>query len=53
LELPATWKIHDVFHASLLSTYRETPEHGPNFTKPPPDLIGGEEEYEINQILSH
>ena len=53
LQLPPTWKIHDVFHTSLLLSYRKTPEHGPNFSNPPPDLIGGEEEYEINKILSH
>ena len=45
--LPFTWKIHDVFHASLLSSYKETEMHGPNFSKPPPDLIGTEEEYEV------
>ena len=53
LQLPPTWKIHDVFHASLLLSYRETLEHGPNFSNPPPDLIGGEKEYEIDKILSH
>ena len=51
LELPPQWKIHDVFHADLLTPYRETELHGPNFTKPPPDLIDGEEEYEIEEIL--
>ena len=53
LRLPPTWKIHNVFHASLLSSYRETPEHGLNFSNPPPDLIRGEEEYKIDKILSH
>ena len=53
LHLPSTWKIHDVFHASLLSSYKETKTHGPNFSKPPPDLIGTEEEYEVEQIISH
>ena len=53
LHLPATWKIHDIFHASLLSSYKETEAHGPNFSKPPPDLIGTEEEYEVEQIVSH
>jgi hypothetical protein len=53
LRLPPTWKIHDVFHASLLSSYRETVEHGPNYSNPPGDLIGGEEEYELDRILSH
>ena len=51
--LPATWKIYDVFHASLLSPYKETEMHGPNFSKPLPDLIGTEEEYKIKQIVSH
>jgi len=53
LELPATWKIHDVFHASLLSPYHETPSHGPNFSRPPPDLVNGEEEQEVERILDH
>ena len=53
LRLLLTWKIHDVFHASLLSTYRETAEHGPNYANPPPEEIEGEEEYEIAEILSH
>ena len=53
LHLPSTWKIHDVFHTSLLSSYKETEAHGPNFLKPPPDLIGTEEEYKVEQIISH
>ena len=32
LHLPPTWKIHDVFHATLLSPYQETDTHGPNFS---------------------
>ena len=51
LELPLQWKIHDVFHADLLTPYRETELHGPNFTKSPPDLIDGEEEYKVEEIL--
>jgi len=53
LKLPAQWSIHPVFHTSLITTYTETPSHGPNFTRPPPDLIDGEEEYEVEQIRSH
>jgi Chromo (CHRromatin Organisation MOdifier) domain len=53
LELPAQWSIHPVFHSSLLMPYTETPSHGPNFTRPSPDLIDGEEEYEVEQIRSH
>jgi hypothetical protein len=33
--------------------YTETPSHGPNFTWLPPDLIDGEEEYEVEQICAH
>jgi len=51
LELPSTWKIHPVFHANLLTPYKETELHGTNFTRPPPDLIDGEEEFEVEQIL--
>ena len=51
LELPPQWKIHDVFHADLLTPYQETELHGPNFTRPPPDLIDGEEEYEVEEIV--
>src|SRR5712672_2749051 len=53
LDLPSSWRIHDVFHASLLTPYRETAAYGPNFIKPPPDLIDGEEEYEVEAVLNH
>ena len=53
LRLPKTWKIHPVFHASLLSPYRENEVHDRNFPAPPPDLINGEEEYEIEKIIRH
>ena len=53
LTLPTTWQIHPVFHASLLSPYWETNAHGPNYSRPPPDLIGGEEFYEVEQIRDH
>ena len=32
LQLPPSWNIHPMFHASLLSPYCETPLHGPNFS---------------------
>jgi len=53
LELPINWRIHNVFHTSLLTPYHETCAHGPNFTHPPPDLINGEDEYEVEWILAH
>jgi Chromo (CHRromatin Organisation MOdifier) domain len=53
LKLLAQWSIHPVFHTSLITAYTETPSHGPNFTRPPPDLIDGKEEYKVEQIRSH
>ena len=51
--LPKMRKIHPVFHPSLLSPYHENTNHSPNFPSPPPDLINGEEEYEVKKILCH
>ena len=53
LDLPKQWKIHPVFHAALLTPYKETETHGPNFLNPPPDLIEGEKEYEVEAIIAH
>ena len=53
LKLPATWKIHNVFHATLLQQYRENKVYGVNFPKPPPELVDGEEVYEVENILRH
>jgi hypothetical protein len=33
--------------------YKETELHGPNETRPPPDLVQGNEEYEIETIVLH
>lgn len=53
LQLPNKWKVHDVFHGSMLTPYHETTEHGRNYIEPPPDIVEGEEEYEVENILSH
>ena len=53
LNLPKRWKIHPVFHASLLTPFRQTEEHGPSFAEPPPDIVEGEEEYEVEAIIAH
>ncbi|KAI5117747.1 hypothetical protein M0805_004936 [Coniferiporia weirii] len=53
LKLPPAWKIHPIFHASLLSAYTETDIHRPPFTQPPPDQIEGHQEFEIEAIVSH
>jgi Chromo (CHRromatin Organisation MOdifier) domain len=52
VELPQQWKIHNVFHTSLLTPYKETEEHGINYAQPPPELVEGEEEYEVEQVLN-
>jgi hypothetical protein len=53
LKLPKTWKIHSTFHASELSSYKETEIHGLNFPEPPLDIVNKEEEYEIEAIKTH
>jgi hypothetical protein len=53
LRLPVAWRIHDVFHTSLLLPYCETTTHGPNFSRPPPELIDEEEEYQVEHIIGH
>jgi len=50
LQLPASMKIHDVFHVDLLLPYKETEAYGTPFTCPPP-IIDSEEEYKIKAIL--
>ena len=52
LALPKSWRIHPVFHNALLKPYKETPAHGPNYTRPPPEIIDDEgEHYEVETIL--
>lgn len=53
LKLPARWRIHNVFHATLLTPFIETEAHGPNFLNPELELVDGEEEYEVEAILGH
>ena len=51
LKLPTQWSIYPVFHIDLLTPYRKTPTHGPNYQRPPPDLVDREEEYKAEKIL--
>jgi len=53
LRLPPQWTIHPVFHASLLTPYIKTKEHGENYSRPLPDLIDNREQYEVETIRSH
>src|SRR5258708_22956356 len=51
LELPASIKVHDVFHIDLLTPYKEMEEYRQAYTRPPPITVQSEEEYEVESIL--
>ena len=51
LKLPLQWRIHDVFHATLLTPYKETTLNGQSYQEPAPDLIDGQPEWEVESIL--
>ena len=51
LNLPLRMKVHNVFHVDLLTRYRETDAHGPNYKRPTPDIIEGEPKWEVESIL--
>ena len=53
LKLPESWRIHKVFHATLLRPYRKNEVYGENYIRPPPDIEDREEVYEVEQILKH
>ena len=53
LSLLKQWKIHPIFHATLLLPYLESDTHGKNFHMPPPDLVNRELEYEVEAIVTH
>ena len=54
LQLPETWRIHNVFHASLLRWYRENDIYGENYERPPAELDHeGQEVYNVETILRH
>ena len=53
LKLPETWKIHNVFHATLLRPYIENKIYVNNYPRPPAELLEGEEVYKVDSILKH
>ena len=53
VKLPTSRQIHNVFHATLLKPYRENEIYGENFIEPPPELVEGEEVYEVETIYNH
>jgi len=52
IELPPSMKIYNVFHIDLLILYHKTEEYGEIYMQPPPELIDGEEEYEVEEIIN-
>jgi hypothetical protein len=50
---PVEHTVHPVFHASLLTPYIKTKEHRENYSRPPPDMIEGEEQYKVKAICAH
>jgi hypothetical protein len=53
LKLPDSWKIHNVFHATLLRPYIKNKVYRNNYLRPLPELLEGEEVYEVETILKH
>jgi hypothetical protein len=51
IDLPHTMKIHNVFHVDLLTSYHETDAYGEAYSQPPPELIDGQQEYEVEEII--
>ena len=53
LDLPLGCQIHPTFHASSLKAYIRRPEFEREVNPPPPALVDGNLEYEIEAILRH
>jgi hypothetical protein len=51
LKLPLTWHIHNVFHRTLLTPYKETALNSNHYQEPAPDLGDGQPKWEVEQIL--
>ena len=51
LKLPPQWKIHSIFHATLLTPYKEMTLNGSHNQEPAPELINSQPEWEVEQIL--
>ena len=51
LGLQDRWRIHNVFHTSLLEPHRANPFQQRPITRPLPEEVDGELEYEVEEIL--
>jgi hypothetical protein len=45
--------MRNTFHASLLTPYTKNKIYRPAYARPPADIVEGEPEWEVNQILKH
>ena len=52
LKLPESWKIHNVFHTTLLCLYIENEIYRNNYPRPPAELLE-EEVYEVETIFKY
>ena len=52
VKLPKKYRIHDVFHISLLEPYRKDPSQKRTKAPPPPIMINQEEEYVVERIFN-
>jgi hypothetical protein len=52
LKLPNSMKIHSMFHVSLLEPYHAATIPRKTHKPPPPIIVNGEQEYEIEEILN-
>jgi len=53
LQLPSSWQIHNVFHTTLLQSYKENDIYRSNFPELPTELENEEEVYEVDSIINH
>jgi len=52
LDLPASMRIHNTFHISLLELYNDNMLPSQLSEPPPPIIIDGEPEYELEEIMN-